>query len=99
MRSTRRQHQQTVDAKRDPGAVGQTRGECREQVLIDGEGWHAAPPPLLVVRFETLALLDARGELMVAVGKLHAVTIELEALRGARIVGVPTRESRLRGGI
>jgi len=60
---------------------------------------HAAPAPFLIIRCEALALLDARGEFMIAVCKLDAVPIDLEALRGAGIVRVAARQSSLRGRI
>src|ERR1700722_2742859 len=99
VRSSRGKHQQAVDSERDTGAVGDSCGQCRQKVFIDRECWHAAPPPFLIVRCEALALLHARSELMIAVGELHAVPIELEALRRAGIVRVAARQSSLGGGI
>ena len=83
-----------------PQQSGQARLQCREQTLVEGGiGQAGSRRRSAISRSKRRALLARRGELMKAVGELDAVAVELEALRGARVVGIEPGERRLARGI
>ena len=55
----------------------------------------AAAAALGVVRLEARALLGGGRQFVEAVGELHAVAVQLKALRRARVLRVEARQRRL----
>ncbi len=99
MRGSGGEHQRALEAEGHPGRIRQAALERREQPLIDRADGEPQAPPLRVVALEALALLGGRRELVKAVGELDAVAVQLEAPRGAGILGVESRERRLARGV
>src|SRR5947207_11268674 len=93
------EHQRALEAEGHPGRIRQAALERREQPLIDRADGEPQAPPLRVVALEALALLGCARELVKAVGELDAVAVQLEAPRGAGILGVESRERRLARGV
>ena len=82
-----------------PAQSGSPASSAASRCASSANGGQAARCAHLLVGRETLALLGAARELVIAVGEFDAAMIELEAQRDARIGGIEPRERGLRGGV
>ncbi len=93
---TGREHDQPVDAQRDPGAVGQAMFHCGQQAVVHGDLGEVAIASGGEIGLESRPLLGRISELMVAVGELDAVDPGLESLGDGWRSGSDLRERSLR---
>lgn len=89
-----REHQQSVDAQRNTGAIRQSGLERREKTLVDVRRDPTPGRTIFEICLEARALLVRINELMKTVRQLNAVDHELESGRNAtsRIIFTQARK-------
>ena len=88
VRRSERDRDQSVEAQRDPRAVGYAGCERRQQALIHRRLRLAALRRICEIRAKRVALLAGIGEFVKAVGEFDSVQIQLEARRDRRQPGL-----------
>src|SRR6267143_3203885 len=87
-----RQHDEAVEAERDPGARRQPVLEGGEEILVDRVGLAVEGALLRLVRGEPRALLGGIDQFAKGVGELEPADIDLEALGETGIFGAAERQ-------
>ena len=91
-----RQHDEPVEAERDPGALRQAVFEGGKEILVDRVGLAVKRLLLRLITGEAPALLGGIGQFAEGVGEFEAADIDLETLGETGIAGAAARQCRHR---